>query len=148
MTAQIAKQNTTEWRKYTWADRAALKLCCGAEMGREGLRGTMPATARLRARSMKGKQSRWCRQAEKPGEKVVNWRSLLLHLFPPDGFISGLCSYKREPNHLSWVSLFIFPSASRWSMGCSATWGEFVRFVLCASDACFQGETTTRNAFL
>lgn len=58
MTAQIAKQNTTEWRKYTWADRAALKLCCGAEMGREGLRGTMPATARLRARSMKGKQSR------------------------------------------------------------------------------------------
>lgn len=38
MTAQIAKQNITEWRKYTWADRAALKLCCGAEMGREGLR--------------------------------------------------------------------------------------------------------------
>lgn len=25
---------------------------------------------------------------------------------------------------------------------------EFVRFVLCASDACFQVETTTRNAFL
>jgi len=38
MTAQIAKQNITEWRKYTWADRAALKLSCGAEMGREGLR--------------------------------------------------------------------------------------------------------------